>query len=95
MTEETTEKISEESTEEQHIPWLDRKESVTKIARTLYVVCAIVLLADIVARNHAETEIDSIRFFYGVYGFVGSVFLVMTAKKMRKFLMKPEDYYDE
>ena len=52
--------------------WLDRKENVTKVARTLYGVCAVVLLADLVARNHPETQIDSIPFFYGVYGFVGS-----------------------
>lgn len=75
--------------------WLERKENVTKIAWTLYVVCAIVLLADFVARSHAETHIDAFRGFYGVYGFVGSVLLVLTAKQMRKILMRREDYYDD
>ncbi len=76
--------------------WLDRKENVTKVARTLYGVCAVVLLADLVARNHPETQIDSIPFFYGVYGFVGSVFLVLAAKEvLRRFLKRPEDYYDD
>ncbi|MDH3737627.1 MAG: hypothetical protein OER92_00430 [Alphaproteobacteria bacterium] len=76
--------------------WLDRKENVTKIVRTLYVVCGVVLAADLVARTHPETQIDAIPFFYGVYGFVGSVFLVLTAKEiLRRFVMRPEDYYDD
>jgi len=76
--------------------WLDRKENVTKVARTLYAVCAVVLLADLVGRNHPETQIDAIPFFYGVYGFVGSVFLVLTAKEvLRRFVKRPEDYYDD
>ncbi len=76
--------------------WLDRKENVTKVARTLSAVCAVVLLADLVARSHPETQIDAIPFFYGVYGFVGSVFLVLTAKEvLRRFLKRPEDYYDD
>ncbi len=33
--------------------------------------------------------------FYGTYGFVACVVLVLAAKQMRKFLMRKEDYYDE
>jgi hypothetical protein len=75
--------------------WLDRKENVTKIVRALYVVCGLVILADLVARTHPETNIDSIKFFYGVFGFVASVVLVLIAKQMRKVLNRPEDYYDD
>ena len=76
--------------------WLDRKDNVTKVARTLYAVCAVVLLADLVARNYPETQIDAVPFFYSVYGFVGSVFLVLTAKEvLRRIVKRPEDYYDD
>jgi hypothetical protein len=76
--------------------WLDRRENVTKVARALYVVCAVVLLADLLIETHPETKIDAIPFFYGIYGFVGSVFLVMTAKEvLRRFVKRPEDYYDD
>ena len=75
--------------------WLDRKENVTKIVRTLYVVCGLVILADLFARNYSETEIDEIKFFYGVYGFVASVVLVLATKLMRKVLSRREDYYDD
>ena len=33
--------------------------------------------------------------FYGTYGFIACVILVLTAKQMRKVLMRKEDYYDE
>lgn len=74
--------------------WLDRKENVTKVARTLYAVCAIVVLLDFVIHRHAELGADGMWGFYAIYGFVGSVFLVMAAKQMRKVLKRPEDYYD-
>jgi hypothetical protein len=33
--------------------------------------------------------------FYGAYGFIGSVFLVLVAKQLRKLLKRPEGYYDD
>jgi hypothetical protein len=93
VTEETS--VTDEPTEERP-RWLDRKENVTKIARMLYGVCAVLLLADLVVDRHPETQIDAIPFHYGVYGFVGSVFLVLTAKEvLRRFVMRSEDYYDD
>jgi len=87
--------VTDEPTEERTW-WLDRKENVTKIARTLYGVCAVLLLADLVIDRHPETEIEAFPFFYGIYGFIGSVFLVMTAKEvLRRFVKRPEDYYDD
>ena len=32
--------------------------------------------------------------FYGLFGFIVCVALVLAAKWMRTFLMRPEDYYD-
>jgi hypothetical protein len=76
--------------------WLDRKENVTKIALALYIVCGVVLLADLIIDRHAETDIDEIPFFYGIYGFVASVLLVVIAKEvLRRFVKRPEDYYDD
>ncbi|NKB49832.1 MAG: hypothetical protein GKS02_10795 [Alphaproteobacteria bacterium] len=75
--------------------WLDRKENVTKIVRALYAVCAVVILADLVARTHPENQIDAVPFFYGVFAFLGSIFLVMAVKFVRKILSRSEDYYDD
>ena len=32
--------------------------------------------------------------FYGFYGFIGCVFLVLAAAQLRKVLMRDEDYYE-
>jgi hypothetical protein len=76
--------------------WFDRKENVTLIVRVLYVVCAVVLLADIVARSKFETEIESLFGFFGIYSFVGSVVLVLAARViLQRIVTRPEDYYDD
>ena len=43
---------------------------------------------------HAESEIELYFGFYGIYGFVCCVFLVLAAKELRKLLMRDEDYYE-
>ena len=78
-----------------HVWWLDRKKNVTLVARALYVVCAVVLMLDFVMHRHAETGVDGMWGFYAIYGFIGSVFLVLTSKQLRKILKRPEDYYDD
>ena len=74
--------------------WLDAKENVTKVARALYVVCALAVLAALIIHRHAEVGADAFFGFYGLYGFIGSVFLVLAAKQLRKLLKRSEDYYD-
>ena len=75
--------------------WFDRKENVTLIVRALYILCAIAFLADIIGRK-VETSIESLFGFYGIYGFLGSVVVVLAAKEiLRRFVMRPEDYYDD
>lgn len=76
--------------------WLERKENVTKIAWALYVVCAILVLLDFLIHRHAEIGFDSNFGFYGAYGFIGSVFLVLVAKYgLRPIVKRSEDYYDD
>jgi len=74
--------------------WLDRSENVTKVARTLYAVCAAAVGLDLLIHRHPEVGADGWWGFYAAYGFIGSVFLVMAAKQMRRFLKRPEEYYD-
>ncbi len=74
--------------------WLDAKKNVAKVAWTLYIICALSVLADFIIHRHAEVGVDGFFGFYALYGFVGSVFLVMAAKQLRRLLKRPEDYYD-
>ena len=74
--------------------WLDRPGNVAKLYRGLWLVGALLVLADLVVRRHAEIGWDGGFGFYGVYGFVACVALVLAAKLLRRGVMRPEDYYD-
>ena len=76
--------------------WLDEPKNVDKIVYTLYGVCALLLLVDLVPyKHHLHYGFESWIGFYGIYGFVSCVGLVLAAKVLRMILMRPEDYYDE
>jgi len=67
-----------------------------KWLRLFYLICALLLLADFVpVFHHANDKGPSWWGFYGIYGFTACVLLVVTAKLLRKLVMRSEDYYDE
>ena len=74
--------------------WLDDPRNVDKVVWTLYGVCALLMALDVFIDRHGEFEIEHVFGFYGFYGFFGSVGLVLTAKQLRRVLMRPEGYYD-
>jgi hypothetical protein len=74
--------------------WLDDRRNVDKIVYALYAVCAVLLLIDPLVHKHGPFEVEHWWGFYGIYGFVGCVFLVLAAKVLRMIVMRPEDYYD-
>ncbi len=94
MTKKQEGKSSPEAQEEKRY-WLDDHRNVDKIAYTLYAVCVLLLVIDPLIHKHGPFAIEHWFGFYGFYGFVGSVGLVLTAKELRKILMRPEDYYDD
>jgi hypothetical protein len=74
--------------------WLDRPGSVDKIVRTVYAVCALLFLADLAYHKHPHFAAEEWFGFYGVYGFVSCVLLVLAAKELRRLLKRDEGYYD-
>jgi len=79
--------------------WLDDPANVRKILRVFFVLCAVLVLADLleyagVFEKDIHFGIQRVPGFYGLYGFVGCVVLVLVAKGMRVILKRPEDYYD-
>lgn len=74
--------------------WLDDPRNVDRIVWSLYGICAFLLLIDIFVPKHGPFGIEHLFGFYGIYGFVACVGLVLTAKGLRVILMRPEDYYD-
>lgn len=74
--------------------WIDHKKNVDRICYTLYAVCALLLLIDPFVHKHGPFAIEHLWGFYGIYSFIGAVFLVLGAKALRVILMRSEDYYD-
>jgi hypothetical protein len=74
--------------------WLDEPRNVAKVFWALVAVCAALLAADFFYDKHAKFALENLFGFYGLFGFVCCVFLVLAAKELRKFLKRPEDYYD-
>ena len=74
--------------------WLDDPANVKKIVWALVAVCAMVFGADALIHKHGYFQVEHIFGFYGIYGFVVCVGLVLAAKALRIILMRSEDYYD-
>ncbi len=82
----------------------DRPGNVRLVLRVLFGVCALLFSLDLVSLGlrlagvgelrHAERAWEGLPGFYAIFGFVACVALVLTAKQMRKILMRSEDYYD-
>ncbi|MEO5342747.1 MAG: hypothetical protein H7842_05315 [Gammaproteobacteria bacterium SHHR-1] len=71
----------------------DKPANVKRLLRGLYVACGLLVALDFVIHRHVLHDWEKIPAFYALYGFVGCVLLVLIAKGMRRFLMRPEDYY--
>ncbi len=74
--------------------WLDDPRNVNRLVYGFYVVCALLLAIDVFVPKHGPFPIEHIYGFYGVFGFVACVALVLIAKQLRRVVMRPEDYYD-
>jgi hypothetical protein len=74
--------------------WLDEKRNVDKVVYALYAVCALLVVADFFYEKHVHLGFERWIGFYGWYGFVACVLLVLAAKGLRVLLKRDEDYYD-
>jgi hypothetical protein len=74
--------------------WLDDRRNVHKLFWALVVVCALLFLSDAVYEKHVIYEFENWFGFFGLFGFIMSFALVLSARELRKFLMRDEDYYD-
>lgn len=45
-------------------------------------------------QSYGPFSVEHVFGFFGIFGFVACVALVLVAKWMRTFLMRPEAYYD-
>ncbi len=74
--------------------WLDEPRNVTRVVHALATLCALMFLADLFYTKKAYFDVEDLFGFYALYGFAGSVGLVLTAKALRPLLRRDEDYYE-
>lgn len=73
--------------------WADRPQNRQRIRNILYVVCAVLVVADFIVHRHTMLPLEKLPAFYPVYGFVALVTVVLLAKLLRKLVGRREDYY--
>ena len=74
--------------------WLDERRNVTKVFWGLVLVCAALGLVDFFYDKHSVFAMEDVPTFFGIFGFVVCVGLVLGAKELRKILKRDEDFYD-
>ena len=75
--------------------WLDEPRNVNKVVYAVYATCGLLFVIDPWIHKHGPFAIEHVIGFYGIFGFVACVALVLAAKELRRLLMRPEDYYDD
>lgn len=79
--------------EKKHI--FDNPDNIKRVLTIFYGCCGLLFALDFIIHRHVVHSWENLWGFYPVFGFVACVILVLIAKWMRTFLMRPEDYYDE
>ena len=74
--------------------WLDKPRNIKKIFWGLCIICALLIMPDLFIHKHGHFSWETWTGFYGLYGFVSCVGLVLVAKQLRKILRRPEAYYE-
>ncbi|MEC4725040.1 hypothetical protein HWQ46_05670 [Shewanella sp. D64] len=75
--------------------FFDNPKNIKWVMNIFYACCVLVVVLDFVINRHVYHSWENFPLFYPIYGFVGCVILVLIARWMRTFLMRPEDYYDK
>lgn len=76
------------------VHWLDKRRNVDRLVHAFYAICAFLIAMDIFVPKHGPFFVEHLFGFYGVFGFIACVALVLIAKQLRRVLMRPENYYD-
>ena len=70
-----------------------------KFIARLLILCGATVLVDLLYHNFVYTKKGYFAFetmigFHAFYGLVAFMFVVLTGKQLRKYLMRDEDYYE-
>lgn len=74
--------------------WLDQPKNLNKIVYGIYIICALLLVIDLVYQKHVHFNFEGWFGFYAWFGFLAYTFIVLGAKFLRKLIKREENYYD-
>jgi len=78
--------------------WADNPTFVRGFIGVLVVSCILAALAGFnpAWKNpHPHFEVEGLRVFFAIYGFVAFAFIVLAGQHLRKLVGRKEEYYDE
>jgi len=82
--------------EKEKIHFFDKPGSLKKVLRIFFTGLILLILIDPFIHKHAFFNFDGYPSFYGAYGLVACILLVLAAKYiLRPLVMRREDYYDD
>jgi len=79
---------------EQDKHWLLRSENIRKLWMIFIAILLATLVAGLFVHQHDYFGIEDSFAFYGWYGFITCIGMVIFAKLLGIFLKRPENYYD-
>lgn len=74
--------------------WLDKPGNVARVYWGVWILCAALFALEPLVHKHGEFAFEDWFGFHGLFGFVACVGLVLAAKGLRRWLKRPEDYYE-
>lgn len=74
--------------------WVDRRGRMTLLYRALWGLCAVFAAADFFFAHHPVFKIEGFPVFYGLFGFIATIGLVLGARALRRIVRRDEGYYD-
>lgn len=75
--------------------FFDNPMNVKRVIGGLYIFLLLLVVVDLFVEKHPYFGWEEYPSFYGTYGLVSCIFLVLGAKYLlRPVVMKKEDYYD-
>ena len=79
--------------------WFDDSKHIDWLAWGTYAVAIVLVLWDALEwvhlyHKHGHFDVENVFGFYGIYGFLAYVFIVVVGILFRKLIKREEDYYD-
>ena len=80
--------------------FLDDKDNVSRLWRLFVICCVATAALDVFGllglgwHRHVSLFVEGLPGFYPVWGFIAIALLIALAKRLRRIVMRQEDYYD-